>query len=838
MKPTRRIILRKHREEADSSPRSLSFLKGLGLTLIALFIAAFAGAGIRYALFSQSLPSLDLFRLHYESGPSPTSFYARDGETLLFTLAYDDFESHDLHIHPEEGESGFPETFLKADRYTREAGIAAGTRLSMTEEMVRNVYADYLAGSSRPDFAARLLSLQIRKAYGDEQIAEWYYNTAWFGQMAFGLDAASRLYLDKSGGSLNDAECVLMSAIINAPMLNPIDSKGALRDFYLDQLDMLRRAGLFDEETAESLSRHNFIIFEAPRYAEGREPDVITQKALDAAMLYYGREQVERGGLRVVTSEDPSLQSYLRCVTSEENNGEDSPCPLSSVFSDDERQTAAEILRTAPASISVIEVGSGQILAELEAQPDSENRRIYKASLQAYPIGTSINFFAALTAFSGGSAPSSLLWDLENADLSYQADGEEEWYGPVSLRQVLTADYQRPLAAHLQRFGSGAVQRNAAMFGLSNSQMLTDRDVLSIGGSYTAENLAYALLPFASLGKQTGADVGGALHPVSILRIERESGAVEYPQAAAEKSLIAGNLAYLVHDVFSQDSGTLSLADRPAAVKVGSVPGDSSRWISGYSTELSCVLRLADPKTISAFVVNNDRVAFTAEILWRSVMEAAHKDRPVRGWEVPADISQVRVCLPSGKLPTAACGETVTEIFLQGNEPYEYDEYYVAVPINRGNRLLATSFTPAEDVVNEVFLNLPADAAEWAAENGIEQMPDAYDPIRSNTKTAGIQIDSPAEFQYIASGDKMDIIIRLNLRQKPDSVQVSLGKGMYPTLWQEICKGENLENGQWLLCSPDTSEFEQGLYVLRVSAILPDDLYQSAETYFTVQSGR
>lgn len=831
MRSSRYIIIHKHRAAAQSGSRSLSFLKGLGLTLLALILVTLTGLGLAYAVFTQSLPSLDLFGRLYEAKPEPTRFFARDGETLLFTLAYENFAPGDLKLCPGDGEGCFPRTFLEADRLTR---LSASGR-SVTEQMVREVYAEFLAASPDPDFAARVLSRQIRETWGEDQITEWYYNRAWFGQMAFGLDAASRLYLDKSGAELNDAECVLMSAIINAPMLNPIDSKGALRDFYLDQLAALTGAGLFSEEKADELAHSNFIIFETPRYANGAEPDIITRKALDSAILLYGREQVERGGLKVITSEDVSLQAYLNCVTSAENEAENTACPLSAEYSEEDRRAAAEALRTAPASIAVLDVNSGEILAELEAGLDGENRRSFDTALKAWPIGTAVSYFAAVTAYSGGSAPSTLLWDLKNSYDDAQDSGEP-YRGPVQLRQALTDDLLRPLSAHLQRFGSGAVQRNAALFGLSDSHLLKDSEILRQGGAFTAEALAYSLIPFATLGEQRGSGSGGAMHPISILRIEREDGTIEDPQPETRKALIADSLAYLVHDTFSQNAAGLRLSDRPAAVKISSVPGESSRWVSGYTTELSCALRLSDPRTLSAFIVDTDQVQTSAEILWRSVMERAQRDRPVSGWDIPSGVSQVRICLPSGKLPTAACRETMTDVFLQGSEPCEYDEYYVEVPIDRENRMLATRFTPPENVVNEVFLRLPENAAEWAAENGIEQVPTAYDPIRPLDRSRAIQIESPGEFQKIPRSAKFDVILRLSLSRRPRSVQITIGAGMYPVRWQEVCSGGGLSNGQWKVCTIDTAKFDPGLYVLRAAFTLPDQTYQSAETYFIINN--
>ncbi len=841
MKASRFIILRKHRESAERASRPSVILRRLGLTLLTLLLSAAVGLGLNYALFSQSFPPLEPFREHYTVKPKATQFYARDGETLLFTLAYENFETGDLAICETDGVGCFPKTFTEAAMITRDDKVRRGEARPIPEEMVRKVYAEEITASRYPNLLVRILTRQITDTFGEKQLLTWYFNTAWFGQMAFGLDAAARLYLDKPGDSLNDAECILLSAVINSPMLNPIDSKGALRDSYLQHLSVLHQEGLFSDETADALSRNNFTIFEPPHYTGNSEPDIITRKALDAVVNRYGREQVERGGMKVITSEDARLQAYLSCITSSLSPDEKKAgCPLSPAFEETEIQNAAEALQTAPVSIAVLDVSTGQLLALLEGQSDRENRRSYSSALQAYSIGSTMNFFAALTAFSGGSAPSTLLWDLENSYERTNSAGQsdlEAYHGPVSLREALTHDYQRPLTAHLRTFGSGAVQRNAALFGLTNSHMLTENDFLYKGSTDTAEAVAYSLIPFSTLGKQTGTDSDGSMHPISILRIEMEDGSDEVPHPTARKSLIADGLAYLVHHVFSQSEMPVSLPGRPAAVKIGSIPGEESLWISGYTTQISTAIRVGNPRTVSAFVTDTDRVQGTAAILWRSVMEYAHRELPASGWEAPADIARVRVCLPSGKLPTSACRETATEVFLRGNEPYEYDEYYVNVPINRENRMLATRYTPQEDVETAVFMNLPAEAADWASANGIESMPTEYDPIRDESKTGAVRIESPVEFKAYASNasEKIDIIVRLNLPSRPESLQVSIGSGMYPVQWKEVCTGGSLENGQWRLCSLDPSALEPGLYVIRTAFTLPNQVYRYAETYFEVQ---
>ena len=834
MKAISHVTLRSRRNIRQKAGRPVRVLGWLGFGAALSLIWLAVAFGIAYALFSQSFPSLDLVAARYGTRPAPTAFYARDGETLLFTLAYDNFDSRDLKICDSDGEGCFPERFLTAARITRENAVRQGTKKPLAFEMVNEVYGDYIASSRFPRLTEGLLSLQVSHYFGEKTLREWYYNSAWFGQMAFGLDAAARLYLDKGGDQLSDAECVLLSAVINAPMLNPIDSNGAVRDSYLRQLSMLVNAGLFSAGEAEVLSRTNFTIFEPPAYAGHAIPDLLTRKALDAAVNLYGKERVERGGLRIITTEDAELQRYLNCTAMPDPDDAEgfSACPLSGDRSESEIQSALTVLRTAPVSAALLEVNTGQILAEIETLPAPDGSGVDVVPLRAYPVGSSMNYFAALTAFTNGDAPSTLLWDLPEDGGA--VDGS--YLGPVQLRQALTEDAQRPLDSHMKAFGS-SLARTAALFGLNSSGPDNEDTLLTNGGSYSAESFAFSLIPFAAMGDQTGTDFSGAVRPASILRVEKENGETVFPQASVRKPLIAPNLAYLVHHVFSRDPLSFSPVDRPSAVKVGHSAADDGVWISGYTTQISCALRVGTPRTVSAFVSDAAGNQQTAEMLWRSLMDFAHRDLAPAGWDVPEGISHVRICLPSGKLPASACQETMTDIFLQGNEPYEYDEYYVEVPVNKNNRMLATRFTKPEDIEDHVFLNLPDEASAWASAAGIESMPVEYDPIRGDEQTPGITIESPAAFEtYTMSEEKtLDVILRLELPEQPGSFQVSIGKGMYPDSWREVCSGKGMENGQWLLCSIPGEDLEPGLYVLRTAFTLNNNSYRSAETYFEIE---
>lgn len=114
MKASRVITRGKHRRLAQEKDASSARLRFAGLFLCALMVIAGAGLGVFYAVFSQTFPSLTRFQTYFAERPEPTRFYARDGETLLFTLAYENNSGRDLALCESDGEGCLPRKLIEA----------------------------------------------------------------------------------------------------------------------------------------------------------------------------------------------------------------------------------------------------------------------------------------------------------------------------------------------------------------------------------------------------------------------------------------------------------------------------------------------------------------------------------------------------------------------------------------------------------------------------------------------------------------------------------------------------------------------------------------------------
>ena len=69
-----------------------------------------------------------------------------------------------------------------------------------------------------------ILALEVTRRYSKEKVLEWYLNYNFYGNLAYGVEAASQVYFGKSSEELGIAEAAMLAAIPQFPALNPIDA--------------------------------------------------------------------------------------------------------------------------------------------------------------------------------------------------------------------------------------------------------------------------------------------------------------------------------------------------------------------------------------------------------------------------------------------------------------------------------------------------------------------------------------------------------------------------------------------------------------------------------------
>jgi len=98
---------------------------------------------------------------------------------------------------------------------------------SITQQLIKNVVIP-VEERTQQSYARKikevLLSLELTRRYPKEKLLEWYLNYNFYGNLAYGVEAASQVYFGKSAKDLTLAEAAMLAPIPQFPARNPIDN--------------------------------------------------------------------------------------------------------------------------------------------------------------------------------------------------------------------------------------------------------------------------------------------------------------------------------------------------------------------------------------------------------------------------------------------------------------------------------------------------------------------------------------------------------------------------------------------------------------------------------------
>ncbi len=795
---------RRHRQEgtrhsARQRTRRLAF--GFGTILSAAAVILVLAGALTYASLTRGLPPVE--ELEMQLNPStglllqPTRLYDRTGQHLLATLAPTDAAR--VYIPYEQ----FPQSFISATLalaqpdfwespgYEIEGWQEAKSHPTLAQRLAFEfLLADEPSAPLR-GIHERLLAAQIAARYGHEQVLEWYLNSADYGHYAYGAEAAAQLYFGKSVTQLTPGESALLAAVGQAPALNPLDAPQAAESNRLDTLRTLLTLGWITPEEANQAVNETITFAEKPQ--QTRDGEVSQQfidlvlRQLDAAL---GAGRVERGGAVVLTSLDDDLQMQAAALL----RASDTTSPQ------------------AAAGAVVLDPATGQVLAA-------------GGDLSPHPAGTSITPFLYLTGFARGLNPASLAWDLPG-DVPVLG---QVYQGPVRLRIALANDYLPPAETVLGQMGAESVRATAASFGLDFPSAGLLEDDFTISPFDLAS--AYAIL--AAEGLQSGQSVSSPnIEFATVLQVTRTDGSLWLDWSSPEtRQVVSPQLAYLMNHVMSDETARWpSLGHpnpleigRPAAVKVSHTLDDAGAWATGYTPQRVVVVYLAGAESGSGTA---------AAELWSALTQYAVRNFPASGWEMPSGVLAMKVCDPSGLLPTEACPTVVDEVFLKGRQPLHYDTLYQAFEINIETGLMATVFTPPELVEDRVYMVVPPEARTWAEAAGIAAPPSTYDTLQMPEILPDAHITTPVLFAEVrglleirgtAAGE--DFV----------SYRLEYGAGLNPQQWMLLGGDVITPVTEGLLATWDTTGLD-GLYALRLMVVNSDNRVEQAIIQMTLDN--
>ena len=837
----RRRYARRSTERENARKRLNRGIIGVGGSLTLLLSALMLLGGLLYASITAGLPSLDLLpsMLDPVSGSlmQPSRIYDRSGQHVLQVLAPWDtartYAPYDTTLPNHLPDALVRATVALADPgYWRQPANRIGSlsnpeeHAGLTQRLVFNLLLWDEPATWQRAVREQILSAQVSARFGREKVIEWYLNTANYGHYAYGAEAAARLYLGKPLSELNLAEAAVLAAVSQAPAINPLDAPQAALQRGQEALNLIQSRGLATSDEVNQ-ARKTKIIFQTTAAQPSNSAPAFNAMVLSQLDSHFNRGRVELGGMQVLTTLDLELQTRASCALETQlarlnNAGGAAPEGCDGAESLPALPPMAANQASETASATVLDPQNGEVLALIGEA----------ASLSPHRPGTLLTPFIYLTGFTRGLSPASLLWDLppKNADPSTAI---EEYKGPLRLRTALISDNLNVAGQVFNQMGAGLVEQTMAPFGL-DIPAGSVKDFLDSGRRSTIVQMAQTYGVFATLGRLYGQSAADGLQPSALLAVRGSEGqTLAEWNSPATAQVLSPQLAYLLTDVLSANSSDLTF---PAAFKAGETLDAAESWAAGYTPRRVVVVWLGGEAPDKAGLSQPAAVG-----LWSSIMQSASRNLPPEDWSQPAGMLRLKVCDPSGMLPTEACPNVVDEIFIEGYQPMQEDTLYRTYAVNRETNLLATVFTPQQLVDERVYMLLPPEAETWAetanqrAQSGPYDYfhpPTQYDNIQPPAADPNANISSPVMFAELQG--------KLTISGTAGGTDFSYyrlqyGQGLNPAAWTQIGGDVSTPVGNGKLAEWDTSGLK-GLYSLQLLVVHKDHSLQTATVQVSVSS--
>lgn len=203
-----------------------------------------------------------------------------------------------------------PVSIVRAMVKNLRAGAATQGGSTITQQVVKNLLLTPEKKITRKIKEA-LLSYQLEKRFSKDEIFELYLNQIFFGNTAYGIKAAARVYFQKSLDQLTLAEGAMLAGLPKAPSkYSPLSnmSRAKRRQKYV--LDQMVKAGFVTAEAAEAASREKIRVYPASFDNISRAPYYVSE-ARRIFMERWKDFNIDADGVQIYTALDLNADKML-----------------------------------------------------------------------------------------------------------------------------------------------------------------------------------------------------------------------------------------------------------------------------------------------------------------------------------------------------------------------------------------------------------------------------------------------------------------------------------------------------------------------------------------------
>ncbi len=530
-----------------------------------------------------------------------------------------------------------------------------------------------------------ILAAEITRRYSKDEILELYLNEIYYGNLAYGAEAAAETYFGKSAKDLTLAEASFLAGLPQSPAVYDIYTNPEATLLRQQQVLVLMFAASSDQNCIKVNTSPNPVCVnpqDAVQAADEMKVYAFKPLAFDSKYPHWVnfiREQLEaqydaqtiyRSGFTVYTTLDPTLQDKAQQLVTDQ---------VAALADNNTHNGALVAIRPA----------TGEILA-MVGSPDFGNSaiagQINMATSPTRQPGSSIKPFTYVAAFEKGWTPSTLIWDVptqfpDGANPPYEPRNYDgKFHGAMTVRVALSNSFNIPAVKTLEFVGiydDPNTPQKEGLIGMAQRLGITSLTRNDYGLALTLGGGEVSLLDMTS-AYSVFANGGQRIPPVSILKITDYAGNLiyEYKPQPGEQ-VIRPEHAYLISSILSDNNarswmfGPNSLLNLsfPVAAKTGTTNDIRDNWTMGYTPDLVTGVWVGNADYTP--MLNSSGLTGAAPI-WSQFMEYAVPyltNNAPTPFNRPAGIVDKVVCKLSGAEPANECGQQYTEVFAADQPP-------------------------------------------------------------------------------------------------------------------------------------------------------------------------
>ncbi|MEU6139990.1 transglycosylase domain-containing protein [Streptomyces sp. NPDC047081] len=557
------------------------------------------------------------------------------------------------------------------NKNAQSGGVAQGAS-TLTQQLVKNVAIEEagddptkVAQATQQTIGRKIKELkyaiQLEEELGKKKILENYLNITFFGEQAYGVEAAAQRYFSKHAKDLNVQQAALLAGIVQSPTrYDPVND--ATEATKRRNVVLQRMADMGDISQAEANKAKKTPLGLDPSQPKngcitavkgaGFFCDYVREVFLTDPIFGKTREARAKiwnqGGLTIRTTLDPQAQESVQTSIKEH------------VYKSDPVATAA----------TIVEPGTGKILAMGQSRPYGFGKHETQINLSVnaamgggagYQPGSTFKPIVAAAAIEGGtpatqtysspyemdypapvSACDGRTWDEKGVKLTNESESE---HGPYSMKEATAKSVNTYYVQLISDIGICPVTTMAQKMGVerADGKKLQQAPSIALGTQEMSPlTMANAYATFASRGMYCT--------PIAIESITQTVGtqkkSFEVPKSTCSRAMsekTADTVTTLLKGVVEDGTGTQAgLSDRPSAGKTGTTDNRYAAWFVGFTPNMAGAVWVGDPaherqmKNITIGGVWNEKV-YGGQVpgpIWRDMMTGALDGKPVESFNL------------------------------------------------------------------------------------------------------------------------------------------------------------------------------------------------------------